>query len=173
MRTILASLAAAGVLVAGAFVASAVTTNPASAQTADPADTTVVVVDDDRVGPLEEVLTDLVGDGTLTRAQADAVADAMLIKRDEIRAEREVRREERQANRELIEEFLEDDVIDASELSQLGDDHPFNDPDGPFADAASDGEITRDELRELREQHRGSHRGHGFGGGAPAEDASA
>ena len=173
MKAILASLAAASVLVAGAFVASTVTMDPASAQTIDPGDTNVVVVDDDRVGPLEEVLTDLVGDGTLTRTQADAVADAMLAKRDEIREEREARREERQANREQIVEFLDDDVIDASELSQLGDDHPFNDPDGPFADAASDGEITRDELRDLREQHRGAHRGRGFGGGAPAEDANA
>lgn len=173
MKTILASLAAASVLVAGAFVASTVTTDPANAQTTDPVDTNVVVVDDDRVGPLEEVLSDLVDNGTLTLAQADAVADAMLAKRDEIRTEREARREERQANREQIVEFLEDDVIDASELAQLGDDHPFNDPDGPFADAASDGEITRDELRELREQHRGAHRGRGFGGEAPAEDANA
>ena len=173
MKTILASLAAASVLVAGAFVASTVTTDPANAQTTDPVDTNVVVVDDDRVGPLEEVLSDLVVDSTLTLAQADAVADAMLAKRDEVRTEREARREERQANREQIVQFLEDDVIDASELAQLGDDHPFNDPDGPFADAASDGEITRDELRELREQHRGAHRGRGFGGEAPAEDANA
>ena len=173
MKTILASLAAASVLVAGAFVASTVTTDPANAQTTDPVDTNVVVVDDDRVGPLEEVLSDLVDDRTLTLAQADAVADAMLAKRDESRTERVARREERQANREQIVQFLEDDVIDASELAQLGDDHPFNDPDGPFADAASDGEITRDELRELREQHRGAHRGRGFGGEAPAEDANA
>ena len=173
MKTILASLAAASVLVAGAFVASTVTTDPANAQTTDPVDTNVVVVDDDRVGPLEEVLSDLVDDSTLTLAQADAVADAMLAKRDEIRTAREARREERQANREQIVQFLEDDVIDASERAQLGDDHPFNDPDGPFADAASDGEITRDELRELREQHRGAHRGRGFGGEAPAEDANA
>lgn len=138
MKTILASLAAAGVLVAGAFVAATVTSDPASAQTTDQGDTNVVVVDDDRVGPLEEVLTGLVGDGTLTRAQADAVADAMLAKRGEVRAEREARREERQADRELIEGFLDDDVIDATELSQLGDDHPFNDPDGPFAEAAAD-----------------------------------
>ena len=62
--------------------------------------------------------------------------------------------------------MLEDGVIDSSELAELGDDHPFNDPDGRFADAAADGEITEDELKELRREHRGHHLGLG------ADDAS-
>ena len=158
MRMIIASLTAAGLLVGGAFVASTMVSTPADAQEADTQVSHPGVEARHRV--VEEVLSDLVADGTLTQAQADTVEYALADKAEELRAQRE-------ADREMIREFLEDDVISSDELRQLGDDHPFNDPDGPFADAAEDGEITRDELRELRREHRHPHRM-----GAPDEEAS-
>lgn len=158
MRTIIASLAAAGVLVAGAFFASSVVPAPADAQVADTETTSPRA--EARQEILDEVLAGLVADGTITQAQADAVSTAITDKAAELRSER-------QAMRELIKSFLEDDVITSDELAQLGDDHPFNDPDGPFAEAAEDGEITKEELRELRRERRGNR-----GGPGPAEEAS-
>ena len=166
MKTILASIAAAGVLVVGAFAAGVITDSPATAQTVGP----TVAEDGERVGPLEEVLDGLVADGTLSQAQADEVEARLRAaheelkeerqeRREERREERQERREERREDRAQIRDYLEDGVIDADELAELGDDHPFNDPDGPFADAVADGELTADELRsvvdELREERRG------------------
>lgn len=164
MRRIIASLAAAGVLVAGAFVASSVTSNPADAQTTDTQTEAPIAMA--REEALDEVLGGLVGDGTLTQKQSDAVKDALLAKGEQLRAEREERREERQADRELIRGFLEDEVISSDELATLGGDHPFNDPDSPFADAAADGEITKNELEEIRAEH-----GPRGGFSAPGKDA--
>lgn len=177
MKTILASLAAAGVLVAGAFIASTLADAPADAQvaqvpTTDTTDTT------EPVGPLVEVLDGLVADGVLTQPQADEVRERLLAARtewrverrelrEERRADREERREERRADRELIRGFLGDGVIDSDELAQLGDDHPFNDPDGPWADAASDGQITREELARVAQMWH-ERRGWAGEGGADA-----
>ena len=162
MKTILASIAAAGVLVIGAFVAGVITDSPATAQTVDP----TIAEDGERVGPLEEVLEGLVADGTLSQAQADEVETRLRSAHEELKEERQERREDRRERREerredraQIRDYLEDGVIDADELAELGGDHPFNDPDGPFVDAVADGELTADELRsildELREERRG------------------
>lgn len=167
MKKIMVSLAAAGVLVAGAFVASSVTSAPADAQTVAETQAEVVAVGH-REAALDEVLAELVTNGTIDQSQSDAVKEALESKREEMQAEREARREEREADRELIKGFLDDDVISSDELAQLGDDHPFNDPDGPFADAAADGEITKAELQELRPD-----RGHRRGVGGAQEEASA
>lgn len=149
MRRIAMSIAAAGVLVAGAFVASTLTNGQATALTGD-AQQTDFRFGDGAGAVLEDVLGDLVEAGTLTSDQAVAVKEAMLAKREEIRAEREALREAHEAIREQIRGFLEDDVIDADELSQLPEDHVLRDEDGPFADALEDGEITRAELQEVR-----------------------
>ena len=155
MKRIIAAAAAAGVLVAGAFVASTVTTGTASAQTLEVQTTSDEGSESPERGEhLEEVLGELVADGTLTQTQADAVQEALVEKHEELKAEREARKEERQAAREEVKAMLDDDVIDSSELAELGEDHPFNDPDGPFAEVAADGEITKDELQELRKEHR-------------------
>jgi len=96
---------------------------------------------------LSEVLSDLVDDETISQEQADAILAAVGTKAEEIKAQHE-------ANKELIEGFLEDDVITSDELAQLPDNHPFNDPEGPFAEVVADGELTRDELREARPHSR-------------------
>ncbi len=161
MRRIITAAAAAGLLVAGAFVATTITSDSASAQVieAQVDETQTDTERPERGAHVVEVLDTLVADGTLTQAQADAVQEALAAKAEELRAEREERRAERQAAREVVREMLEDGVIDAGELAELGDDHPFNDPDGRFAEAAADGQITEEELKEIAQEHRGHRRG--------------
>ncbi len=48
--------------------------------------------------------------------------------------------------------LLDDGVIDADELAELPEGHPLTDPDGPAADYLDDGQLTVEELRELRSQ---------------------
>jgi len=104
-------------------------------------------------GLLEEVLTDLVADDVLTQAQADAVSEAVKTRHEE-------RRAEHKALREQMRTFLEDRVLSADELAQLPEDHPLRNLDSYL----DDGQLTEDELRELRPFGRGHHRGPGFHG---------
>lgn len=107
---------------------------------------------DDERGPIgsaiDEVLDDLVADDTLTRAQADAVIEALDARRAEFRAEREQMREQ-------MEEFWADDQLTQEEIDQLPDWHHWS----QMTDLLEDGVITRDELGGMR---RGP-----FGGGGP------
>ncbi len=48
--------------------------------------------------------------------------------------------------------LLEDGVIDAAEIAALPDDHPLKDPNGPAAEYLDDGQLTADELSQLREE---------------------
>jgi len=155
MKKVIAALAAGGVLVTGAFVASVVSGATANAQTE--ATTTSDATDQDpwpRAWILDEVLAGLVDDGTLSQAQSDTVRDRFAAHVEDAMAERQLRREAAREMRDLIEGFLEDDVITADELSQLPEDHPLRDEDGVFADALADGQITRDELRQVGVQRR-------------------
>jgi hypothetical protein len=165
MKTILVSVAAAGVLVAGALAASTVVDGPALAETTD--DSAVEAPDAERGAfprhgeILAEVLDDLVADGTLEQGDADAVEDAWDARREEVRAEMEASREENPGRFErgfkrgfALGGLLDDGVIDATELAELPDDHPLNDPDGPAAEFLADGQLTEDELKQLGEQRR-------------------
>lgn len=161
MRKVIASLAAAGVLVAGAFVASTVTGTEASAQT----DETAVTIDEatrpTRGAVLDGVLDDLVTDGTLNQSQADAVSDAVAVKREEIKEMREERRANRAERHAQLEEWLEDGVISAEELDELDVELPIHE-DGPLAEALEDGQITQaewDAFVEERKERRGHRRG--------------
>lgn len=153
---VIAAAVAGGLLVGAAFVTSAVSAPGIASAQEDAAES----AERGRHGMdvLSEVLSDLVDDETISQEQADAILSAVGTKAEELKAQRE-------ANRELIEGFLEDDVITASELAQLPDDHPFNDPEGPFAEAVADGELTRDEIREARPhpRHGAFRRGAHFG----------
>lgn len=152
MRKVLTALGVSGLLIAGAFVASTLSLGAASAQTSD----TAIV--DDEVGPreavLDEVVQSLVDDGTITEDEAVIVKERFVAKHEELAAEREARRDERREVRELILGFLDDDVISASELAQLPDDHPLRNTDGAFSSALEDGQITREELDQVRAEHR-------------------
>jgi len=162
MKKIFVSIAAAGVLVAGAFTASAIVNGPALAQTTE-APTAEAPTDGrpDFLRPgeiVDEVLADLVADGTLERGDADAVKAALEARYEEVRAEMEAWRSENPGRFErgfkrgfAMGGLLEDGVIDATELAELPDDHPLNDPDGPAAEFLADGQLTKDELKQLGE----------------------
>ena len=165
MKKIFVSIAAAGVLVAGAFAASTIVDGPALAQTTETPTTEAPAgerPDFARPGDiLDEVLGDLVADGTLDQGDADAVKAAVEARHEEVRAEMEVWREENPGRFErgfkrgfAMGGLLEDGVIDATELAELPDDHPLNDPDGPAAEFLADGQLTEDELEQLGEQLR-------------------
>ena len=104
----------------------------------------------DRQAAVVEALDALVADGTLTSDQVDQIIAAFETAREE-RPDR-VRRGMR-AGWQLAE-MLEDGVIDADELAALPEGHPLADPEGPAADYLDDGQLTEDELQELRSQLR-------------------
>jgi len=117
-------------------------------------------------GFIQDVIDGLVTDGALTPDQADAVVGAIDEARADLHAERQALRAERQAVHEAVQAALEDGVITADELAELPD-FPWNDTDGPLADALADGEITQEELQGALGGfgHRGfGHRGFGPGG---------
>ena len=175
MTKIFVSIAAAGVLVAGAFAASTVVESPALAQIAAPA----AVDSDDATTDarpnfarpsdmLDEVLGDLVSDGTLDQGEADDVKAAFEAKHDEVRAEMEAWREENPGRAERgtkrgfgMGGLLDDGVIDADELAELPDDHPLKDADGPASEYLADGQLTEDELKQMGDQFRQRRAGDG------------
>lgn len=105
---------------------------------------------EEREAAVADALAALVVDGTLTTDQVDAILEAMAT------AHTDRPRPVRQGMRAgwEIAGFLEDGVIDAAELAELPDGHPFNDPDGPAAEYLDDGQLTEAELIELRSQFR-------------------
>jgi hypothetical protein len=151
MKKIVVCIAAAGVLVAGAFAASMVVDGQALAQTGD--ELGVERTDIPRPeGILDEVLGELVADETLDQDQADAVKAALEAGHEEVRTQLDERRGEKPGKAErdpAMAEMLEDSVIDAGELAELTDDHPLKDPNGPAAEFLEDGELSVDELRKL------------------------
>lgn len=180
MKKVLAALAASGVLVAGGFATAAVST-PATAQAQETTDEAPATTDDvvrpERGAILEEVLDELVADGVIDADQATQIAEALEAKHDELREEFGDRRGGRgfrgHGDRFGLMEALEDGVIDAAELAELPEGHPLTDPDGPAAQYLDDGQLTLEELEEMRAEF-GSQRGpRGFGGFAPSEEAGA
>lgn len=157
MRKIIASIAAAGVLVAGAFLASTITSSEASAQTDETPQATEQAVRPERGAVLEGVLDDLVGDRTLTRAQADAVKDALVAKHDEIKEKIGDRRAHREEMREKIDGWLKNGVVTPDELAELDVELPRFE-DGPLAEALKDGEITQAEWDAFVEQRKANHK---------------
>ena len=104
----------------------------------------------ERQTAIAEALDELVTAGTLTSDQVDEIMAAFETAAEE--GPRRVRRGMR-AGWELAE-MLADGVIDAGELAELPEGHPLADPQGPAADYLDDGELTEDELAELRSQRR-------------------
>lgn len=158
MRKLAVSAVAAALLVAGAVVAVTVVAPSAIAQESD-RDTPEAVSDRPeakRGDVLAQVLGSLVADGTLDRAQADAVEAALRETAIERRPLRRAAHRGAQAGFRLGR-LLADDVIDADELATLGDAHPLRDPDGPAVDYLDDGQLTIEELRTIRREWKELH----------------
>jgi hypothetical protein len=158
MKKLIATTAAAGVLVAGAFVASSITTSPASAQTTD---TTPVEQQDrpdrpDRGEVFDDVMDGLIADGTIDQAQADAIKDAFEAKHDELEEEYGPRPDHGRGFRDgALRGLLADDVITQAEIDGLPDDHPLRTGESPLSELLEDdGQITKAELEAFRDEHR-------------------
>ena len=124
---------------------------------------------------LDDVLTDLVANGTITQSQADAINDALDQAIADKQAEFEANRQQMEQTWEQIQAFLEDGVITSDEIAQLPDDNPLSN----LEDILADGQITQEELDSVMV---GPHFMRGPGGpghfhvqrvpGAPAPDAT-
>jgi hypothetical protein len=160
MKKLIATTAAAGVLVAGAFVAATVTTNPADAQVPDSVTEQQDITDPharpDRGAIFVEVLEGLVTDGTIDSGQADAIKEAFEAKRDEIAEEFGPRPERgRGFHRGALRDLLADDVITQAEIDALPDDHPLRTGESPLSELLEDdGQITREELETFKDENR-------------------
>lgn len=139
-KRIIAATVAGGLLIGAGFVTSAVSAPGTAAAQDDSSDTDAVGTMPRILGFFQDLLDQLVGDGTITQDQADAIADAAQEKAGQIRDERE-------AMHELMQQLLEDGVITEEEAAQLPDDHPFFDE--AFDEAWSDGELTIEEIRSI------------------------
>jgi len=155
MKKLIAAIAAAGVLVSGAFVATTVTSSSAQAQT-----TSDVVADapqrPERGAVLDGVLGDLVDAGTINQSQADAVKAALEAKREELKEKFGDRGPRFKGERRgILRGLMADGVISADEIASLPDDHPLKNGEGPLAELLEDdGQITKDELVAFMEQRR-------------------
>ena len=142
---IVASIVAGGLLVGAGFVTSVVSSPSIASAQEDAGDSEDKGLRHRGFEFLSGVLSDLVSEGTIEQSDADAVLAGVEDKAAEIKAERE-------ATRELTQELLEDDVITEDEATQLPDDHPFFNE--KFDEAWEDGELTTEEIREIRPHHR-------------------
>ncbi len=160
MRTTLTALLAAVVLAAGAFAATAIASGGAIAQTTDDQSTSQERPDFPKGGDLvDEVLASFVADGDISQSLADDIAEALQARASEVREQRKQWLEDHPDHRKRdfkrgfrLGGFLEDGVIDADELAELPEDHPLKDPDGPAGPYLGDGQLTQEELQQIREE---------------------
>lgn len=156
-QRVLAVKVAGGLLVGAGLVTAAISApGVAAAQvhSNEPSEEIHVGPFQDHRPILEDVLSDLVEDGTLDQNQADAVVEAVDAKAAELRASA-------QNIRGMIARLFEDGVLTAEELDQLPDVLPFNQLERILGDALDDGELT---LEEFREAWPGPTRGAFFAG---------
>lgn len=97
-------------------------------------------------GLLGEVLANLVEDGTITQAQADAILGGVQTELEARRAEFEALRQQWEETREKIYAFLKDGVITQAEIDTLPADNPLREA---FDSIAEDGQITLDQLQQF------------------------
>lgn len=144
-KKVWAAFVAGGILVAAGLIAAMIS-SPEVASAQEGADDARPTGPRSRiVGLLDDILGDLVDDGTLSQDQADAIVDAAEQRAAELRAEHG-------ADFDLLRSLWDDGVITEEEASQLPEDHfLFRDR---FDDAWEDGELTIDELHGVLHQFR-------------------
>ena len=113
-------------------------------------------------GLLQQVLADLVSQGTITQDQSDKITQALQDKVAQLRTQAQQRQQEMQQERQQIQGFLQDGVITQDEIDQLPADSPLRQA---FDSIAKNGQITLDQLRQLPGFGFGFGRGMGPGFG--------
>ncbi len=98
---------------------------------------------------LEEVLAELVSDGALAQVQVDAIMTALGEKQAELV-------EAREQAKEQLQSFWEDDVLTEDEINRLPSADHILQMEG-VAQALEDGQITRQELAQLRSDGDSGH----------------
>ena len=164
MRTkIIAAFVAGGLLVGAGFLTSVISA-PGTAQAQDDAQRDTPQDENEETGLilrpalgfLQDVLDDLIADGTLTDEQAAAVVDGVEAKAEELIEEHGDLRERLRDGREHWGPFknglrfgalLDDGGIDQDEYDGLDEDHPLKQVD--VTEYLEDGTITPDELRQV------------------------
>jgi hypothetical protein len=96
---------------------------------------------------LDEVLSGLVTDGTITQAQSDAITSALEQAITDKQSQAEQERQKLMNEWQQIQGFLSDGVITQDEVNQLPSDSPFRQV---FDSIAQDGQISLDQLQQLR-----------------------
>jgi hypothetical protein len=125
---------------------------PAAESPSPSAATTAPARDIQKDTALEDTLTKLVADGTITETQKTAILDG-------VAAERTARQAARKAEREQLRSFLADGVITQAEIDQLPADSYLR----TLTTLLDDGQITTEELQGLGRGFGFGGRGHGFG----------
>ena len=118
----------------------------------------------ERTSLLGQVLDELIEDRTITRQQSDAIKTALEEKRSEAL-------EEAKAALDQLKAFWEDDVLTSDEIAQLPAAERITDVGGPFAEALEDGQITKEEMDEIRSEHFRGRRWPGHHGRGPMKGA--
>lgn len=142
---VLAATVVGGILAGAGFLATTVSAPAPAVAQENPSESSEakdVAKFPVRSALLEEVLSELVEDGTIDQEQADAILQSIAEKAAAFRSEAE-------GLGSMIREFLEDGAISADELEQLPDIPLFDDLETLLGDALDDGVITREELAEL------------------------
>jgi polyhydroxyalkanoate synthesis regulator phasin len=96
---------------------------------------------------LDQVLSDLVKAGTITQAQSDAITQGLKQAITDKQTELEQQRQQAEQEWTQIQGFLADGVISQAEVDQLPADSPFRQV---FDSIAKDGQVTTDQLQQLR-----------------------
>jgi polyhydroxyalkanoate synthesis regulator phasin len=165
MRTkIIAAFVAGGFLVGAGFLTSVISA-PGTAQAQDDTQPDTPQAENEKtegrflrpaLGFLQDVLDDLIADGTLTDEQAAAVVDGVEAKAQELIEGHGDLRERLREGREHWGPFknglrfgalLDDGGIDQDEYEGLDEDHPLKQID--LTEYLEDGTITPDELRQV------------------------
>jgi polyhydroxyalkanoate synthesis regulator phasin len=130
---------------------------------------------------LDQVLSDLVSAGTITQAQSDAITQGLQQAITDQQTQAEQQRQQLEQQWTQIVGFLQDGTISQDEVDQLPADSPFRQV---FDSIAQDGQVTLDQLQQLRlfgpggpgvGAPGGHGHGHGFGPGGfggPDDDQS-
>jgi hypothetical protein len=150
-KTLMAMIAAAGVLVIGGSLGALAQTDDTSY--GDDSTQAEEMLRPVRSHLLGGVLDEMVADGVIEAEQATAITEWLENRRSELQEQREARRSAHEA-------AWADGVLTSEEAANLPSADWLLSEDGPFAEAWDDGQLTRDEFESVRSE-LGDRRGFG------------